>query len=53
MRCVDSCLDADEWLRCRDGGRDDEPEGIEDTSLTIGCNGTGADGLRSVTGGPG
>jgi hypothetical protein len=47
--CVDSCLDADERLRCRDGGRDDD--GTEDSSFTMGCNGTGADGLSCVTGG--
>ena len=49
LRCVDSCLDAGERLRRWDGGRDDD--GTED-SFTIGCNGTGADGLSS-TGGPG
>ena len=45
---VDSCFDAIERLRRRDGGRDDD--GSED-SFTIGGNGAGADGLSS-TGGP-
>jgi hypothetical protein len=50
--CVDSCLDADEWLRGRDGGRDNG-DGTEDSSFMLGCNGAGADGLGCVTGGPG
>ena len=49
--CVDSWLDADEWLRGRDVGRDDD--GIEESSFMLGCNGAGADGLCSATGGTG
>ena len=45
--CVDSCLDADDRLRGRDGGRNDD--GAKDVSFMLGCNEAGAGGLSSVT----
>lgn len=48
---VDSCSDADEWPRGRDGGRDDDK--TEEPSFILGCDGAEADGLSSITGGRG